>query len=142
MPLEPFDDTPPGNTGLLHAPRTAANSPVAAASLTNVTVSGLKAGDSFGGRTLVLADKILLAGQTVPAQNGQYTVGAESCTRVTTATLYFYGAEWRVTAGTLAGKTVIQNNSSTSAPTYQKDTPDTLAGTIGSWTNDPPDNIP
>ncbi len=58
---------------------------VRAASTGNVVIASTGVGASVDGVTLALNDRLLLKDQTLPAQNGVYTVGASSLSRSTDA---------------------------------------------------------
>jgi hypothetical protein len=95
---------------------------VRAASFTNVTIATLNNGDSVGGVTVATNDRILLAIQDTPAQQGIYIVGAtEGTTARSTDTddgLELNGAAVFVNEGTYADKAYVQTLTlSAGAPT-------------------------
>lgn len=95
---------------------------VRAASFTNVTIATLNNGDSVGGVTVATNDRILLATQTTPAEQGIYIVGAtEGTTARSTDTddgLELNGAAVFVNEGTYADKAYVQTLTlSAGAPT-------------------------
>ncbi|RVG22982.1 hypothetical protein CN233_30375, partial [Sinorhizobium meliloti] len=81
--------------------------PVRAASITNVTLSSLVNGASFGGVTLVTGDRVGVCGQTAAAENGIYViqaVGAPVRAVDLDAGDEFPGAGFMINEGTLAGQ--------------------------------------
>lgn len=85
---------------------------VAAASTTNVTISsGVNAGDSLGGITLVAGQQVLLMGQSDAKQNGIYTVAPSPARTPEFATMaQLAGKIVGVSGGTLAGRNYINMN--------------------------------
>jgi len=83
--------------------------PVATASFVNVAIAtGLENGDTVGGVVVTTGQRVLLGGQSTPAQNGIYVVvasGAASRATDLNAAAEFEGATVYVTGGTYAGNT-------------------------------------
>jgi len=81
-------------------------------SLTNITLSGAQ---TISGYAAVATDYVLVAGQTLPAQNGVYVVAAGTWTRSTTndSDAEIRGAYHLITNGTYANQRYINTNAST-----------------------------
>lgn len=96
--------------------------PVRVCATTDVTIaSGLNAGDTVDGVTLAAGDRVLLTGQTAPAENGIYSAGtAPSRTSDFDDGDELPGAMVYVVAGTANGGTVWRNTN-TSEPVIDTD---------------------
>lgn len=93
------------------SPKTA----VRAASLTNVTLSSVVNGASFGGVTVATSDRIAVMGQTSGATNGIYVVQAAAApVRATDAdtSAEVFRMSFYVIEGALTGKTYVCSNAS------------------------------